>query len=246
MKALILVAGQSVRMGDLTTETHKTLLPVGDRPILSWMLQALKNNGINRVLFTCGYLRDRLEKWVNVRFPELEVSWIENPDYATTNTAYSVWLARDAVFEDEQDLLLINGDVVLDRRAIAATLEAEGKNVLATRFDRVAAEEVKLRLDGNGVVTEIGKHLVPTEAAGESVGINRLSRPFLELLFPTLEHRIEHGEGRREFYEQAFNELVGKGQIFRTADVTQLPVIEVDTPEDYEAAKEQFATRLVE
>jgi choline kinase len=246
MKALILVAGQSVRMGELTTETHKTLLPVGDRPILSWMLQALKSNGINRVLFTCGFHREILEKWIADHFPELEVSWIENPDYSSTNTAYSVWLAHEQALADDEDLLLINGDVVLDRRAIAATLAAQGQNVLATRFDRVAAEEVKVRLDENGVVTEIGKHIVPSEAAGESVGINRLSRPLLDLLFPTLEHRIQHGEGRREYYEHAFNELVSRGEIFRTADVTELPVIEIDTPEDYDAACTRFASRLVE
>ncbi|MFH0883121.1 MAG: NTP transferase domain-containing protein [bacterium] len=233
-------------MGELTTGTHKTLLPVGDRPILSWMLQALKNNGINRILFTCGYQRGLLEKWVAEHFPELEVSWIENPDFSSTNTGYSVWLTREHALADDEDLLLINGDVVLDRRAIAATLNAQGQNVLATRFDRVAAEEVKVRLDGNGVVTEIGKHIDPSDAAGESVGINRLSRPLLDLLFPTLEHRIRYGEGRREFYEHAFNELVNRGESFRTADVTELPVIEIDTPEDYATARRHFASRLVE
>lgn len=210
------------------------------------MLQALQSNGINRVLFTCGYRRDLLENWVADNFPDLDVTWIENPDFATTNTGYSVWLTREHALADEEDLLLINGDVVLDRRVIAATLAAKGQNVLATRFDRVAAEEVKVHLDSNGVITEIGKHLVPEDAAGESVGINRLSRPLLEKLFPTLENRIMNGEGRKEFYEHAFNELVYHGETFTTADVTELPVIEIDTPEDYETARSQFASRLTE
>ena len=55
-----------------------------------------------------------------------------------------------------------------------------------------------------------------------------------------------NGEGRKEFYEHAFNELVYHGETFTTADVTELPVIEIDTPEDYETARSQFASRLTE
>ena len=210
------------------------------------MLNALTSNGIERVIFTCGYHQEMLKTFVAEEFPGIEATWVENPDYATTNTAYSVWLTREHALADDEDLLLINGDVVLDKRVIAATLEAEGENVLATRFDRVAAEEVKVRLDGAGIVTEIGKHLIPEEAAGESVGINSLSRALLNDLFPTIERRINEGDGRKEFYEQAFDELIQKGTIFNTADVTHLPVIEIDTPEDFEAARSQHAQNLVE
>jgi len=245
MKAVILVAGQSVRMGKLTLNSHKTLLPVQDKPILDWMLNALQKNGINDVIFVCGFHKEQLISYVANKFPELNSEWIENPVYTETNTAYSFFLTKDSVLNDLAPTLLINGDVILDSRAIAATIASGNSNQLATRFDRVAEEEVKVRLDGDKRIIEIGKHIKPSEAAGESVGINLLSTDTLPRLFDTIEDRINNGNGRKEFYEHSFNDMIEKGEPYYTADVTALPVMEVDTPEDYEAMQHNIEKRLI-
>jgi choline kinase len=232
-------------MGEMTVDNHKTLLPIRNKPILKWMLDALLANGVDETIFVAGFHKSLVQNWVSDNFPDLNATWLENPEYASTNTAYSVWLAREAAMVGGDDVLLLNGDVVLDSRVIARTLEPDGLNVLATRLDRVAEEEVKVTLK-DGRVTEIGKHLSPQIAAGESVGINRLGCAQLPDLFETLQRRIETGDGRNEYYEHAFNELVQAGAEFRTADVTDLPVIEIDTPEDYREAQEKHASRLEE
>ncbi len=246
MTAVILVAGRSTRMGDLTAEVHKSLLTVGDRPILSRMLNALDDNAIRRVIFVGGSMQEQLEDFVRTHHGNFEVSWVRNEDYATTNTAYSVMLTDEAMGRDH-DMLLINGDVVLDARAIARTLNGRGAHetvsVLATRFSGVADEEVKV-LVKDGRITEIGKHIDPQQAAGESVGINLIARQQLDALYSTLRTRIETGDGRTEYYEHAFNQMVAEGIHFRTADVTDLPVMEIDTPEDYSAVKQELAPRL--
>ena len=245
MRALILVAGQSVRMGYLTKSSHKTLLKVADKPILNWMLRALQTNNVRDIIFVSGYHQDQLKQYVASTFADLSVTWVENVDYDTTNTAYSVNLARESVLGSGDDIVLINGDVVLDHRAIQAVLAEPKGNILATRLDRCGAEEVKFRLDKDRRIVEIGKHLSPADAAGESVGINRLSKDHLPALFDMIQQRIDHGEGRKEYYEHAFNALIGEGMEFRPADVTDLPVMEVDTPEDYDTVCAQIASRLV-
>lgn len=216
---------------------------MNDRPILNWMLHALEKNGIADVVFVAGFHQGMLRDYVRDNHPSIRATWVENPVFDQTNTAYSLWLARKQMLSGG-DMILINGDVVLDHRAIQTTLEAEGSNVLATRFDRCGAEEVKVRLDGDRRITEIGKHLAPGEAAGESVGINRISQELLPHLFDTIQERIDNGNGRKEFYEHAFNALIQDGIDFRTADVTKLPVMEVDTPEDYEDVTRTIASRL--
>lgn len=230
-------------MGSLTDGSHKTLLPIGDRPILDWMLQSLTANELTDVTFVCGYNQHLLRDHVAKEHPSIRATWIENDVYDQTNTAYSLFLARETLLASGEDMLLLNGDVVLDHRAISATLEAKGANALATQFDRVGAEEVKVRMQDERIA-EIGKHLTPQEAAGESVGINRISAESLPELFNTIDRRIREGEGRREFYEHAFNDMIQRGADFRTADVTSLPVMEVDTPEDYETVREEIAPRL--
>ena len=209
------------------------------------MLNALLANDIHDVVFVAGFHKEQVKDYVQREFPEMRCSWVENSQFDKTNTAYSVFLARDVLLKANDDILLINGDVVLDHRAIHATLAAEGGNVLATQFDRCGAEEVKFRLDDTGRIVEIGKHLAPGDAAGESVGINRISSKNLPALFEMLQKRIEQGEGRSEYYEHSFNALIQEGMEFRTADVTRLPVMEVDTLEDYQAIKDHILQHLV-
>ncbi len=246
MIAVILVAGRSARMGDLTLDVHKSLLEVAGKPILSRILDALDNNAIRRIAFVGGSMQEQLQEYVQTHYDHLNVKWVTNPDYDKTNTAYSVWLTDSTVGRNE-DMLLINGDVVLDARAIARTLNGRGEHekvsVLATRFSEVADEEVKVLVD-DGFVTEIGKHIDPDEAAGESVGINLIARRHLDVLYATLRIRIAKGEGRSEYYEHAFNQMVGERVPFRAADVTDLPVMEVDTPEDFDEVQRIVGTLL--
>lgn len=209
------------------------------------MLNALRTNNVRDIIFVSGYHQDQLKQYVSSSFSDLSITWVENDEYDTTNTAFSVNLARDAVLESGDDIVLINGDVVLDHRAFQTVLAEPAGNILATRFDRCGAEEVKFRLDQERRIVEIGKHLSPSDAAGESVGINRLSRDHLPALFQMIQQRIDHGEGRKEYYEHAFNALIQGGMEFRPADVTDLPVMEVDTPEDYETVRKEIASRLV-
>ncbi len=245
MRAVILVAGASKRMGGITESTPKTLLKVGNRPILQWMLSALLHEQIQEVIFVCGYLKEQIQQFVHDQFPEIQTTWIENEVYAETNTAYSVWLTREVVLAKEEPILLLNGDVVFDYRAISATLSAGEGNVLATRLDRVAEEEVKVRLDSDRWILEIGKQIAPSSAAGESVGINRLSFQLLSELYPVLEQRIRYGKGAFEFYEVAFNAMIQNGTVFSIADVTPFPVMEVDTVEDYEEVEHAIAPCLI-
>ncbi|MBD3167675.1 NTP transferase domain-containing protein [bacterium] len=244
MRAIILVAGASRRMGSITDTTHKTLLDVGGKPILHRMMTSLEEVGIHDGVFVYGYMGDKVREYVEQQFPEWSCEWIENPDYAETNTAYSVRLTREAVLARDEDVLLLNGDVVLDARPLERTLEANGSTALAVRYGEMGEEEVKVRLDDTNRIIEIGKHMPPEDTVGESVGINRLGSDIQEVLYDTLQRRIDHENGAMEFYEAAFNDMIQRGYRFDVADVTDVPVMEIDTPEDYEEVKKAVVNRL--
>lgn len=247
MKALILLAGKARRMGKMTENLPKTLLNVNGKPILQWMIDSLLHEGIDDFIFVVGFLQDKLRTFISENYPDLNVTWITNELYGTTNTSYSVLLTREVVLSSGQPIILINGDVVLDRRVIHEVLLAPTATALAVRLDRVAEEEVKFRLNERKEIIEIGKHINPAEADGESVGINRLSADLLKKLYPILERRIKDEEhGAMEFYEASFNESIHKGEIYGIADVTRFPVMEIDTVSDYEEAKEVVKGRLKE
>ena len=60
-KAVILAAGRGSRMGELTRELPKPLIPLNGRPMLLHILDRMAAAGIETVLLITGYLADQIE-----------------------------------------------------------------------------------------------------------------------------------------------------------------------------------------
>jgi len=59
--AMIMAGGKGERLGELTTGIPKPMLPVGDRPILEWIVQLLVSYGIRRIFISVNYLGKMIE-----------------------------------------------------------------------------------------------------------------------------------------------------------------------------------------
>src|SRR6186997_2842680 len=112
VKAVVLAAGPGRRLGPLTRELPKTLLPLGEGgTILDLVLANLASVGVEEVAVVTGFAAGRVDALV----PELEdrhglsLRPIFNERAEDWNNAHSLWLARDA-FAD--GALLVNGDTV--------------------------------------------------------------------------------------------------------------------------------------
>jgi NDP-sugar pyrophosphorylase family protein len=55
VKALILAAGEGQRLRPLTLDRPKPMLPVGDRPLLEWIITLLKQHGIADIAINLHY-----------------------------------------------------------------------------------------------------------------------------------------------------------------------------------------------
>jgi mannose-1-phosphate guanylyltransferase len=53
---VILVGGQGTRLRPLTDRTRKDMLPLVDRPLLSYTFEHLARHGVERAIVSCGYL----------------------------------------------------------------------------------------------------------------------------------------------------------------------------------------------
>ena len=57
---MILVGGQGTRLRPLTDRTRKDMLPLVDRPLLSYTFEHLARHGVERAIVSCGYLPDQI------------------------------------------------------------------------------------------------------------------------------------------------------------------------------------------
>ncbi len=236
MTALILAAGVASRLRPLTDHTPKCLLSLGGKSILQRMIDNLRASGVTRFVVVTGYLREMVEDHIHRRWPDLDVRFIHNPVYDSTNNIYSLWLAREAVSGDE--MLLLDSDILFDRRITDALLAAPHADCIALNKDIVVGEEeIKVRLDADDRVLEISKVVPIPDAAGESIGIERFSARWVDHLYRVLARMILTEKQVNIFYEAAFEQVIEEGSPLYAVDISAYPCMELDTVEDFRAAE---------
>ena len=60
LPAVILVGGQGTRLRPLTDRTRKDMLPLVDRPLLSYTFEHLLRYRVERAIVSCGYLPEQI------------------------------------------------------------------------------------------------------------------------------------------------------------------------------------------
>ena len=240
MIAVILAAGMARRLRPLTDHCPKCLLEVGGRTLLGRTVDAIHAAGISRIVIVTGYRADMIRSYIARHYPGGDFSFVDNPDYDTTNNIYSLWLARQHA--DGREFLLLDSDILLDPRLV--------ERVAATRVPSLAAnahelgdEEMKVITDASGHVVEISKTCSTARAMGESVGVEHIMPQYSTELYRELE-AMTQGEGLCDvFYELAFERLIPRGLTFLAIDTTDLMSMELDTPDDFRAANDMAAAR---
>ena len=236
---MVLAAGAGRRLESLTEDLPKTLLPVdGDRTILDIALGNLRRAGIETVVVVTGYAAERIEERREAleQRHEVKVETVFNPKAEEWNNCYSLWCAREHF---ARGVLLCNGDTVHPPEVEERLLAARGHAELVLALDdakALAEEEMKVLLDGGGLMRGINKAHDPAEAAGEYIGLTLIEPPAAQPLAEALE-----ATWRRDtslYYEDGFQEYADRGGRVGVASVGGLEWVEVDDQRDLDAARE--------
>lgn len=238
MKAVILAAGIASRLRPLTNNTPKCLLKVGSKSILELAIENLISNSISEIIIVTGYLDSMIREFMKERFPHLEITYCHNELYSSTNNIFSLWLAKEALGDD--DMLLMDSDIVFEGRIIGKLRDSGFKNCLALKRHELSDEEIKVLTNKNGRILDISKEVNPNEAAGESIGIEIFSRQLVPELFSVIDRKVNAEKKVNIFYEVAFQELINENHDIFIVDVTEFFCMEIDTAEDLKVAGEIY------
>lgn len=230
MRAVILAAGMGRRLASMGWGRPKCLLPIGGRSLLDNIITSLLENEIRHVVTVVGYQRDSVE--AAAREHPIRCDFVVNEDFANTNTIHSLWLARDYL---DDDFLYFNADVYFDRRIVRLLLEHE-TSALAVEAKPCGEEEVKVVVGADQRIRRIGKALPPEESLGEFIGVARFARSAGLLLVEALRHYVEDRRRRDLFFESAVDYILER-HVFTAVPIGGLRAVEIDTPQDYDAAK---------
>ena len=89
MQAVILASGIGSRIKKITNDIPKALIPINDIPIIGRQIKQLLDANIEEIIITTGYQSHKIQEYINCEFPDIDVKYIYNDRYNTTNYIYS-------------------------------------------------------------------------------------------------------------------------------------------------------------
>jgi L-glutamine-phosphate cytidylyltransferase len=171
-RAVILAAGRGSRLGAISDDRPKCLVPLARKPLLERQISALRGGGVTSVGVVRGYLGEKINL--------AGLSYFENPRWAETNMVMSLaaaapWLQTGEVIVSYADIFY-NQDVV---RALAAapgdlaiTYDPRWLSLWSRRFTDPLSDAETFRIDASGNLTDIGRRATQVaEIEGQYMGL---------------------------------------------------------------------------
>lgn len=110
MKAIIPVAGAGTKLRPHTYTQPKALIPLAGRTILSIIMDQLVEGGIKEFVFVVGYLGEKIQHYVESKYPDLTCHFVQQN--SREGTGHAILLTRDIVQSDE--ILIVLGDTITE------------------------------------------------------------------------------------------------------------------------------------
>ena len=229
MRGIILAAGAGRRLGGIIGPLPKCLVPLGATTLLERQLQELRRHNISPVTVVAGYRHDAVELVCG-----RDVEIVYNPDYASTNSLYSFWLARNLLTDG---FVVLNSDVLFHPLLLTRLLasSSEDARLMAPRQAGTcySDEEMKVHVR-DGRVIEIDKALPDLRTDGENVGIAKFGAEGAAVLVDEVDRLIADGAARA-WLPRAFAAFAARRSL-HVIETAGQPWIEIDFPEDYARA----------
>ncbi|MBQ6201875.1 MAG: aminotransferase class I/II-fold pyridoxal phosphate-dependent enzyme [Prevotella sp.] len=251
MQAIILAAGMGRRLGELTKENTKCMVPVNGVRLIDRLLGQLSQLNLNRIIIVVGYkgkeLRDYIESNHKVQSSKLKVQSIEfaeNPIYDKTNNIYSLSIVKDKLQED--DTLLIESDLIFSDRLFPMLLDNPYPNLALVAKYESWMDGTMVRLDEDqNIVNFVSKEAfdyADVDSYYKTVNIYKLSREFLQHQYVPFLDAYTKAVGNNEYYENVLRII----SMLNSHNMKALPIgnerwYEIDDKQDLDIAEAIFA-----
>ena len=210
--AVIPVAGVGSRLRPHTHTVPKALINVAGKAMVAHIIDELVGAGIKDFVLVIGHMGDRVRQYVEQRYGDLTVSYVEQPE--RKGLGHAIYLTQDAV--GDRDAIIVLGDTLF-RVDFAA--------VMQNRVTQIGVKEVDdprrfgiVELDAGKVQRFVEKPDHPTSRLA-IVGIYYIVDS--PVLFSALGDLIRGGRATRGEYQltDALQAMLESGVAMRTFPV---------------------------
>ena len=245
MQAIILAAGMGRRLGELTKDNTKCMVPVNGVRLIDRLLGQLEKLPLNRIIIVVGYKGKELREYIKTtHHSPLTIEFYENPIYDKTNNIYSLSLVKEQMQED--DTLLIESDLIVSDRLFSMILDDPYPNLALVAKYETWMDGTMVRLDDDqNIVNFISKEAFDyndVDSYYKTVNIYKLSRDFSQNKYVPFLEAYTKAVGNNEYYENVLRII----SMLNNHDMKALPIggekwYEIDDKQDLDIAEALFA-----
>jgi len=210
MQALILAAGMGKRLGKLTDSDTKCMLEINGVRLIDSALQAIESAGIKKICIVIGYKGQRVRDHLAAKWESsLDITYIVNSDFETTNNIYSLLLASEFLKSD--DTILLESDLIFEPQVIPNLINDPRDNVVLVDKFEAWMDGTVISFDKNGIVNNFiskkNQSEINVKEYFKTVNIYKFSASFSnEIYVPFLESYCK-SVGLNEYYESVLSTI---------------------------------------
>jgi D,D-heptose 1,7-bisphosphate phosphatase len=224
-QAVVLVGGLGTRLGALTKETPKPLLPVGGKPFLYIMVEELIRQDIEEILLLAGFQAEKLRSLESI-YPQVRI--IEEASPLGTGGAL-----RNAQDHLDERFFFLNGDSLFDINLWDLAVQGHGVlAALALRHVDDVSRYGAVILDGDCITRFEGEARTPGPGLING-GVAVLSKSVVHNIASDRIVSIEN---------EVYPILAASGQL--KGKVYSRPFIDIGVPADY-LSSQDFVPKVV-
>ena len=187
MKAIIVAAGEGIRLRPYTQNCPKCMVPFNKKPIIDYIIDVMHACNLKDIVIVNGYKKQVLEK----HFRDKSIKFYTNEEFDSTNMVTTLFCAEE---EMNDDIIISYSDIIYSARALQSLLvsssdfsvvvDKDWKKLWEVRMDNPLADAETMKLDGQGNIIELGKRPKScNEIEGQYIGLIKISRNVISKVF---------------------------------------------------------------
>jgi choline kinase len=245
MKIAMLAAGVGHRLGMGEHAPPKALLRFNGATLLQRHLDILAHFGLRELTLVVGHQAALIERELAAIGARDRVRTCYNPDYRR-GSLLSLWTMRD-VLRAGEPVLYMDADILYDWRLLERLLDSPHADCILIGCGAPDPEWVEVRIrDGRIVAFDKGVTIDAYDVRAEWVGFARFGAETAERLALAVQRYVDGGRVD-VICEKALRDVILEApDVFGFEDITGLPWIEIDFPEDVVRARTEILPRLVD
>lgn len=183
MKAIILAAGQGIRLKPLTENKPKCMVDLFGKPLIDYLLEVFKIDVIKEIAIVGGFKNEILSNYLKDR----NLKFFTNPKYAVTNMVYTLFEAK-SFFDD--DLIISYSDIIYTKEVleklissnadISVVVDKKWEKLWKLRMEDPLKDAETMKLNADHDILELGKKPKSlTDIQGQYIGLIKISKNIL-------------------------------------------------------------------